>query len=179
MTNRSLYTHHDAPAWRQPPNPRVRRSMTVPRQATSVVRLLFSVMRERGIPYDTVAEASGLLRSTLKSWRTRVAPSFSTIEAAFGALGWSFVPCPRIEVLPDDIAADLARLAAKMRVELPVVWSALADIAADQAFLHERAKERIEALEATRNARRIKRHDRRRRKPWPSNDNVRRAENAA
>jgi hypothetical protein len=109
-------------------------------------------MREQGRAYDEVSEASGILRSTLKSWRHRVAPTFATIEACFNAIGYSFIPTPRLEVLPAEIAADLARLAAKMKAELPEVWSALADLAVDQAFLRERAKERIEAREAKRDA---------------------------
>lgn len=126
-------------------------------------------MKESGRSYDEVAEASGLLRATLKSWRRHAAPSYSSIEAAFGAIGYSFIPTPRLEVLPEDIAADLARLAAKMKAELPAVWSALADLAADQAFLRERAKERIEAREAERSALRDARNTSR-----AANDNVKR-----
>lgn len=135
-------------------------------------------MKETGRSYDEVAEASGLLRATLKSWRRHAAPSYSSIEAAFGAIGLSFIPTPRIEVLPGDIAADLARLAAKMKAELPEVWAALGELAADQAFLRERAKERIEAREAERDALRIKRNYRRHRKT-PANDNAKQAESAA
>lgn len=172
-----LYSHHrDGPAYLQPANPRVRRSLTVPANALPCVKMLLSLMKAQGLSYDTVAEASGLLRATLKSWRNRSAPTFSTIEAAFNAIGWSFVPCPMVEVLPEDIAADLARLAAKMRTDVPHVWSALAELAADQAFLRERAKERIEKREAERDARRIacNTSTRRRRKPKPpANDNQR------
>lgn len=54
------------------------------------------------------------------------------------------------QTVPEGIAADLARLAAKMKAELPEVWAALGELAADQSFLRERAKERIEAREACR-----------------------------
>jgi hypothetical protein len=90
---------------------------------------------------------------------------------AFGALGYSLIPCPRIEVLPDDIAAGLARLAAKMKATMPEVFTALLEAAADQAFLHERAKERIEAREAEREALRNTRNTSRRRRK-PVNDNT-------
>lgn len=172
-----LYSHHqDGPAYLQPANPRVRRSLTVPKQAHPIVQMLLSTMKAQGIGYDLVAESSGILRATIKSWRNRSAPTYATIEAAFNAIGWSLIPCPMVEVLPEDIAADLARLAAKMRTDVPHVWSALAELAADQAFLRERAKERIEKCEAGRDARRIACNAsiRRRRKPKPpANDNQR------
>jgi hypothetical protein len=75
----------------------------------------------------------------MKSWRHRAAPSFATIEACFNAIGYSFIPTLRLEVLPENIAADLARLAARMKAEIPEVWSALAELAADQAFLRQGA----------------------------------------
>lgn len=141
--------------------------------------MLIAVMKEAGRTYDEVAEASGLLRVTLKSWRRHAAPSYSSIESAFGAIGYSFIPTPRIEVLRGDIAADLARLAAKMKAELPEVWAALGELAADQAFLRERAKERIEAREAERDARRVKRNYRRRKSKAAANDNTAQAESDA
>ena len=54
-----------------------------------------------------------------------------------------------------------------MKADLPEVWSALGELAADQTFLRERAKERIEAHErvALRNARIASR---------AANDNVKR-----
>jgi hypothetical protein len=130
-------------------------------------------MLAQGRSYDEVAEASGLLRITLKSWRTHSAPSYSSIEAAYGAFGYHFLPCPKVETLPSEIAADLARLATKMKAELPVVWSALAELPADQAFLRERAKERIEAIEAERAARRNARNASR-----AANDNMKRRRRA-
>jgi hypothetical protein len=130
-------------------------------------------MKSAGHGYDSVAEASGVLRSTVKAWRHRTAPTYSSIEACFNAIGWHFFPCPKVETLPSEIAADLARLAAKMKAELPVVWSALAELAADQAFLRERAKERIEARQAQREARRNACNTTR-----AANDNAK-AENAA
>jgi hypothetical protein len=57
------------------------------------------------------------------------------------------------------------------------VWSALAELAADQAFLRERAKERIEAREAERDALRINRNYRRHRKS-PANDNTAQSKSA-
>src|SRR4051812_3480895 len=101
----------------------------IPANAPSCVKVLIAAMKSAGHGYDA-AEASGVLRSTMKSWRHRVAPSFATIEACYNAIGWHFLPCPKIEVLPESIAADLARLASKMKAELPEVWSALAELAA-------------------------------------------------
>jgi hypothetical protein len=133
-------------------------------------------MKEKGIGYDTVAEASGLLRATLKAWRRRSAPTYATIEAAYNAVGWQFLPCPKLETLPDDIAADLARLAAKMQADVPIVFSTLLTLAADQTFLRERAKERIEAREAERDAQRCKRNRSRRKPETHANDNLRQAD---
>lgn len=175
-----LYSRGDGPLHRQPSNPRVVRSMTVPANAVPCVKTLFALMKSESRSYDDVAEASGLLRLTLKSWRHRSSPTYSSIEAAFGALGWSFMPCPRIEVLPDDFAADLARLAARMKATMPEVFCAMLDLAADQAFLRERAKERIEAREAEREALRNTRNTSRRRKPKThANDNAEQAKSAA
>jgi hypothetical protein len=170
MPYRHLYSRRDGPAWQQPANSMVRKRLSIPEKALPVAQLLFAAMGAQGLSYDTVAEASGILRATIKSWRRRAAPTFVSIEAVFNAIGWSFLPCPKIEVLPADIAADLASLAAKMKVELPGVWSALANLAADQALLRERAEERIAAREAEREALRVSRRLYRRRKP--SNDNM-------
>lgn len=126
-------------------------------------------MKSAGHGYDPVAEASGILRSTLKSWRHRTAPTYSSIEACFNAIGWHFFPCPKVETLPSEIAADLTRLAARMKADLPEVWSALGELGADQAFLRERAKERIEARETERQALRNARIASR-----SANDNVKR-----
>ena len=59
-----------------------------------------------------------------------------------------------------------------MKADLPEVWSALVELAADQTFLRERAKERIEARETERDAKcRIQARNHRRRK-HPANDNT-------
>lgn len=181
------YSRDQGPLYLRPPNPRAQRALTVPTNAVSVARLLFSLLKANGRSYDEVAEASGILRSTLKSWRHRTAPTYSSIEACFNAIGWHFFPCPKVETLPSEIAADLARLAARMKADLPEVWSALGELAADQTFLRERAKERIEAHEAERlalrNARIASRaandKTRRRRKPKPANDNIKQSSESA
>jgi len=45
---------------------------------------------------------SGVLTSTLKSWRTHSQPGLATIEACLGALGWRLVPVPPLEALPPE-----------------------------------------------------------------------------
>jgi hypothetical protein len=67
------------------------------------------------------------------------------------------------------------------------VWSALGELAADQTFLRERAKERIEVREAERDALRNARiasraandNVKRRRKPKPANDNIKQSSESA
>lgn len=172
---RRSYERADGPLFRQPPH-RTKRLVTVPVNAGPHVRLLFALMREQGRILDDVAEASGIRRPCMKSWRNRSYPTLESLEATFGALGWSFTPCPRIEVLPENIAADLGRIAAQMKIELPVVFSALLEIAAGHAFLRERAKERIEAREAARAALGTKRARYLKR---PANDNTPRRKRAA
>lgn len=64
-----------------------------------------------------------------------------------------------------------------MQADIPVVFSAMLTLAADQTFLRERAKERIEAREAERDAQRRKRN---RSKPKAhANDNIKQSANAA
>jgi hypothetical protein len=55
-------------------------------------------------------------RRSIKSWRNRSQPSLPSIEACLNALGWDLTPVPAIEILPNKIAADLGRLAAKMQI---------------------------------------------------------------
>lgn len=169
------YERADGPLFRQPPHHN-KRLVTVPENAGPHVRLLFSILRQQGRILDDLAEASGVKRPCLKTWRNRSYPGLDSLEACLASLGWTFTPCPRVEVLPDDIAADLARIAAKMKVEMPEVFSALVEIAAGQAFIHERAKARIEARDAARAAEGMKRTRHRRK---AANDNAPKAEDAA
>src|SRR5687768_12441998 len=101
------YSRDQGPLYIRPPNPRAQRALMIPANAPSCVKVLIGAIKSAGHGYDAVAEASGVLRSTMKSWRHRVAPTFATIEACYNAIGWHFLPCPKIEVLPESIAADL------------------------------------------------------------------------
>jgi hypothetical protein len=72
-----------------------------------MARLVFFLMREHGVSYDELSWRSGLLKSTLKSWRVEKFPSLRSIEAALGALGWGLAPYPKLETLPAD-ASEMA-----------------------------------------------------------------------
>jgi hypothetical protein len=171
MYRRHLYDRTDGPAWQQRPSKHVRRSLTIPENTLPIVRVLMGIMKANGIPYDHVAIASGLTRAQIKSWRKRSVPLMTNIEAALNSVGWHLIPVPRVEALPSEIASDAAALAAKMRAELPDLWGALLDLAADQAFLRERARERIEAREAEALRRRDATNTTKRRNRKPANDN--------
>jgi hypothetical protein len=136
-------------------------------------------MREQGRLLDDIAEASGVRRASVKSWRNRSYPGLDSLEACLASLGWTLSPVPRIEVLPDDIAADLARIAAKMKIAMPEVFSALIEIAAGQTFVRERAQQRIESREAERATMGAKRTHTRRKTLAAANDNVKQSTVAA
>jgi hypothetical protein len=78
-------------------------------------------MKRQGVTYDSLEWSAGVLRSTLKAWRTHNRPGLETIEAALGALGWHVLPVPKPETLPAQLRADLEAVAAKHCTALPVL----------------------------------------------------------
>lgn len=82
--------------------------ITTPANAHPFARLTFDLMRKQGVTYLELEHRSGLLVTSLKSWRKASVPSLTSIEAVFGALdGWRLVPCPPIDSLPDDVREKL------------------------------------------------------------------------
>jgi hypothetical protein len=171
------YSRADGPLHRQPPKIN-KRLATTPERATAHVRLLFEELQRQGRVYDDLSEAAGVLRSSIKTWRNRSQPSLPSIEACLNALGWDLTPVPVIEILPPDIAADLAALAAKMQAGLPETFAALLTVALRQQENHERAAEQLAKIDAARTEVERERAERKRRRCKPANDNVKRAKTA-
>jgi hypothetical protein len=102
-----------------------------------------------------MAEASGVTRASQKAWRKKNYPSLTSIEAALGALGWSFLPVPVVEILPPDVAGDLAAMAARMQTGLPEVWSAVIAAGLQQRDKREQAAIRLAKIDAARETKAI------------------------
>lgn len=142
------YDRKHGPLHRQPRNVRAARTITIPTGVSPHVQLFFSEMKRQGRSYDALAEASGVTRAAQKAWRVRTYPSLTSIEAALGALGWSFVPVPAAEVLPPDLSTALAALAAKMQAEIPEVWTALMAVSLQQREGREKSAYRLAQIDA-------------------------------
>jgi hypothetical protein len=88
-----------------------RSKITVPNRCHPAAKIVFAEMRRQNITYDEIEWRSGVLKSTIKAWRTHNKPNLESIQAALGALGWEFLPMPRLESLPDSVRAKLAEAA--------------------------------------------------------------------
>ena len=83
-----------------------RRLVSIPEHANPHARLVFQLMRGAGMGYADLEWKSGVLGSTVKSWRVEKTPSLQSIEAALGVFGWRLVPCPPMEsLLPETRVA--------------------------------------------------------------------------
>lgn len=85
--------------------------ITVPDGVSPHVKLVFAEMRRQALTYGQIAERSGVLLPTLKAWRHKNAPGLDSLGAVLDSLGWTFVPVPREEVLPEAMRAGLAEIA--------------------------------------------------------------------
>lgn len=142
------YELADGPLSRQPRNPRSR--VTIPERVGPEVKLFFGTMREQGRVMQDVATASGVRLAAFKAWRHRNQPSWISLSAALSSLGFQFTAVPALEILPPELAGDLAALAAKMRRGLPETWAALVAIDADQRYVRDRAAERFAEIDKRR-----------------------------
>lgn len=105
-------------------------------------RLVFALMRQKGVRYDDLAERSGVTRASYKAWRRKNKPSLESLSAALGALGWSYIPVPSTESLPNDIASDLSSIADRLGAQMPEVFAMLLEVG---AYQRELAKGGVEA----------------------------------
>lgn len=81
--------------------------VTVPERAHPFAKLVFGEMGKQGVTYVELEHRSGVLTSTTKAWRGENTPSLASIEATLGALGYTLVPVPRLETLPDHVREAL------------------------------------------------------------------------
>jgi len=150
---------------------RVRRGVTIPPHVSEPVRLYFAEMQRLHITYDELAECSGIRRATAKAHRRKNRPSLESLSAILGSLGWTFIPQPALEIIPEDVRPDLERLAEKLKVSIPDAFSAVVDLAARQQQHCIESDQRLAAIDARRQwAANYKPTRRRRRKP--ANDNT-------
>jgi hypothetical protein len=103
-----------------------RSSITVPKRAHPLAKLVFAEMKRQGQTYLDIEWLSGVLVTTIKAWRTHSRPGLETAEAALGALGWSLVPVPRMERLPEGLQAELDRLSNEWAIKEPILHHLLA-----------------------------------------------------
>jgi len=87
--------------------------ITVPERCHPAVKIVFAEMKRQRITYDEMETRAGVLKSTFKAWRTHNKPGLETMQAALGALGWSFLPVPSAENVPETVRAKLKELAAE------------------------------------------------------------------
>lgn len=92
----------------KPPAPS---KITIPKRCHPAAAIVFSEMRRQNVRYDELEWRSGVLKSTFKAWRTNNSPGLESIQAALGALGWEFLPMPRLENLPEPVRAKLMEAA--------------------------------------------------------------------
>jgi|GEM_PF-1778903 len=85
--------------------------ITVPRRCHPAAKIVFAEMRRQNVTYDELEYRSGVLKSTFKAWRTNNKPGLESIQAALGALGWEFLPMPRLENLPESVRGLLGQAA--------------------------------------------------------------------
>ncbi len=79
---------------RNPEKKRRISTLTVPERAGPHVRLVFAEMQRQGLRYDDVEDGSGVLRTTIKAWRSKNYPNLDSIEAVFGFLALAIYTDP-------------------------------------------------------------------------------------
>lgn len=83
---------------RQPKPPKIQQRrasrVTIPQNVHPAVAYLFAEMRRQRMTYEEVAALSGVLKSTIKKWRTDNAPALPNLERALNAVGATLVAQP-------------------------------------------------------------------------------------
>ncbi len=75
-----------------------------------MAKLVFFLMKEQGITYEQLEHYSGVLKSTIKSWRSEKKPSLESLQAALGALGFGIAPYPLLDTLPSHVREQAEEL---------------------------------------------------------------------
>lgn len=104
--------------------------ITIPEHASPLAKLLFSEMARQRVTYSEIEHRSGVLASSIKSWRGEKIPGLTTIEAALGALGWNLVPVPDPDTLPVEVRAAISELSLLFRDDDEILGTAIAAAAA-------------------------------------------------
>ena len=99
--------------------------VTIPKRCHPAAKIVFAEMRRQGVSYDELEWRSGVLRSTVKQWRTHNAPGLDTLSATLGALGWEFLPCPPLDALAPEVKAGIEKLAADYGLDEDAILTAL------------------------------------------------------
>lgn len=102
--------------------------ITIPPHAHPHARLVFALMKEYRVTYDTLEVDSGLLRSTTKAWRSSNTPSLQSIEAALGVFGWTLIPCPPLGDLPPEVLEQCEDLGMKFKSDHEMLASIMATV---------------------------------------------------
>jgi len=100
--------------------------ISVPEHAHPLARLVFQLMRDLGKTYLETEFDSGVLVSTVKSWRKEKTPSLQSIEAVLGSFGWGLAPYPKLDTLPDDIRAKVEEIGEHFFADNHVLAAAVA-----------------------------------------------------
>jgi len=112
--------------------------ITIPKNAHPAAKIVFAEMRRLGMTYDEMEWASGVLKSTFKAWRTHNKPGLESIQAALGALGWEFLPVPRLENLPPAVTDLLAKAAEQWGSDDDLLCELIAQVATGPALTRAR-----------------------------------------
>jgi hypothetical protein len=102
-----------------------RRFTTEPPRAHPLVRALYRRMGELGDTYEQLGAASRVKKSCSKAWRTSNAPGTDSVQAALNAVGLQALPVPRIEILPEPLAAELRAIGERHGIPNPIAELAI------------------------------------------------------
>jgi len=111
--------------------------ISTPAHANPLAKLLFSEMRRQNVTYFELELRSGVLTSTFKAWRVHSTPGLTSIEAALGALGWTLVPVPKLETLPEQVRVHLSKIGEYFASDEQALGAAISAAAAWPAYAKE------------------------------------------
>jgi hypothetical protein len=131
----------------------------MPERVGPHVKLVFAEMARLRVTYDELEESSSVRRPSVKAWRRKNRPGLESLEAVLNSLGWSLTPTPALEILPAEIAADMAALATKMKLGIPETWAALLDWMARQHNQCITADQRLAEITRRREAEFVRRRE--------------------
>jgi hypothetical protein len=124
--------------------------ISAPKSRHPLSRLVFEEMRRQNASYLEVEHRSGVLLSTIKSWRQQeVTPGLFSLEAVLGSLGWTIIAVPKIENLAPDARNALEAIELYFRSDDEALGAAISVAATWPRFAKERKDELLKSPEAT------------------------------